>query len=160
VSEKGRRGPKFPPGVVRGKVRALYERGLTQGAIARELGVAKSTVVFHVRRFGVPVDTRFARRYDWKEIERAHHAGMSVRECSRTFGFHLGSWHKAVERGDITPRDHRIPLDELLVVGRQTTRTHLKVRLIGGALRGSMQPMRHQELARSATHSAAASSQR
>jgi hypothetical protein len=120
---------------MRERVRRLYERGVSQGQIAKELGVSKGTVAFHVRRFGVPVDVRFGRRYDWKAIERAHHAGMSVRECARVFGFHLGSWHKAVERGAITPRDHRIPLDELLVMGRATGRGHLKARLIEAGLK-------------------------
>jgi hypothetical protein len=120
---------------MRAKVRRLYEQGLAQGEIARRLGVSKTTVIFHVRRFGVPVDTRFARRYDWQEIQRAHDAGLSVRQCAARFGFSRGSWHKAVERGAIRPRDHRIPLDELLVVGRKTSRTHLKARLVAAGLK-------------------------
>jgi hypothetical protein len=135
VCTKGKNGPKLPPGIMREKVQELYARGLSQRAIARKLDVAKSTVAFHVRRFGVPVDARFSRRYDWKQIERAHHAGMSVRECARVFGFNRGSWHKAVERGAIRPRDHRIPLEELLVAGRRTSRTHLKNRLIAAGLK-------------------------
>ena len=60
---------------------------------------------------------------------------MSVRECAKRFGFHKGSWHKAVQRGAIEPRDHRIPLEQLLVCGRQTGRDHLKGRLIKAGLK-------------------------
>ncbi len=130
-----------PPGTqvgeraTRTKVSNLLSQGSTFAEAARELGIAKSTVAFHARRLGIQPDDRFSKHYDWAEIEKAHHAGMAVRECARTFGFHKGSWHKAVERGDIQPRDHRIPLEELLVVGRRTSRTHLKARLIDAGLK-------------------------
>jgi 5-methylcytosine-specific restriction endonuclease McrA len=63
-------------------------------------------------------------------VQAAHDKGMSVRECARKFGFHTGSWYKAVERGAIRPRSHVIPIEELLVQGRRTGRDHLKARLI------------------------------
>jgi hypothetical protein len=40
-----------------------------------------------------------------------------------------------VKRGDIVPRDRRIPLKDLLVVGRRTGRAHLKARLIDAGLK-------------------------
>jgi 5-methylcytosine-specific restriction endonuclease McrA len=52
------------------------------------------------------------------------------------FGFSRDAWGKAVKRGDVTPRDWMIPIEELLVQGReQTSRTHLKRRLIRAGLK-------------------------
>lgn len=99
------------------------------------MGLSTSTVSYHARRLGVPPDTRFSNRVDWAAVQVAHDAGMPVRECARTFGFHKGSRHKAVQRGAITPRSHLIPIEELLVVGRRTSRTHLKARLIDAGLK-------------------------
>ncbi|MCA1706017.1 MAG: winged helix-turn-helix transcriptional regulator [Actinobacteria bacterium] len=50
-------------------VQQLLERGLEQSEIARQLGLTKSTVAYHVRTLGRPVDLRFARRYDWSEVQ-------------------------------------------------------------------------------------------
>lgn len=121
--------------MTRAKVKELYESGLTQQAIAAELGVTKGTVAFHVRRFGVPVDERFARRYDWKAVQVAHDEGLRALECCARFGFSKATWSSAVSRGDIVPCSHLIPLSELLVVGRRTARGHLKRRLIDAGLK-------------------------
>lgn len=83
----------------------------------------------------MPVDARFSRRYDWSEVQRAHDQGLSVRACAREFGFNLASWTKAVRRGDIVPREWRIPLEDLLVIGRTTSRGHLKARLLKAGLK-------------------------
>jgi len=56
----------------RAEVERLLGLGFSRLAIARELGVAKSTVGYHARRLGEPVDERGARRYDWREIQRRH----------------------------------------------------------------------------------------
>jgi 5-methylcytosine-specific restriction endonuclease McrA len=116
-------------------VKALYESGLTQQGIAAELGITKSTVAFHVRRFGVAVDERFARRYDWKVVQEAHDDGLRALECCARFGFSRATWSSAVSRGDIVPRSHLIPIENLLVVGRKTSRGHLKRRLIQEGLK-------------------------
>jgi hypothetical protein len=116
-------------------VKALYDQGLTQQAIAAELGVTKSTVAFHVRRFGVPIDERFARRYDWNAVQKAHDSGLRALECCAKFGFSKATWSDAVRRGDILPRSHLIPLSELLVAGRKTQRGHLKMRLLKEGLK-------------------------
>lgn len=127
--------PKGSPGVTRAKVKALYESGLTQREIAVKLGLSKSTVAFHVRRFGVPIDERFARRYDWQVVQEAHDAGLRALECCARFGFSKATWSSAVRRGDIVPRSHLIPLEELLVAGRRTSRGHLKRRLIRAGIK-------------------------
>jgi 5-methylcytosine-specific restriction endonuclease McrA len=122
-------------GETRLAVQRLLDVGLSHGAIARDLGVSKPTVSYHARKLGLRGDSRFSSRVDWKRVQAAHDAGMSVKECSCAFGFHPGSWYQAVQRGAIKPRDHRIPLAELLVVGRRTTRNHLKTRLISAGLK-------------------------
>ena len=127
--------PKGSPGQTRRRVRELYESGKKPAEIALLLGVTKSTVAFHLRRLDVPVDERFSRRYDWDAVQRAHDDGLSARRCAKQFGFNLASWSQAVKRGDVVPREWRIPIEELLVVGRRTSRTHLKARLLTAGLK-------------------------
>ncbi len=121
---------------MRAAVRDLLDKGLTQSEIARRLGVTKTTVVYHARRLDLPVDERFGRRYDWTEIQRAYDSSLTVRQCAARFGFNLCSWHAAVQRGVIVPRDRAMPLDLLLVPDRpQTNRSHLKKRLLDAGLK-------------------------
>ena len=125
----------MPPGMMRERVRVLYERGLSQREIAVQLGVSKSTVAFHVRNLDQPPDARFARRYDWTEIRRAYDAGLSYRRCRAKFGFTAKSWYDAVARGDIVPRPVATPIDKLLIAGRRRSRSHLKGRLLAAGLK-------------------------
>lgn len=120
---------------MRERVRALLNQGLSQREIAERLGVGKSTVAFHARRLDVPIDMRFAQRYDWKAIRAAYETGLSRGECMRQFGFSVDAWHKAVKRGAIVLRPKAVPIEELLVVGRRTSRTHLKERLLKEGLK-------------------------
>jgi IS30 family transposase len=48
----------------RANVARLLARGLSAAAIARELGIARSTVSYHARRLSAAIDERGARRYD------------------------------------------------------------------------------------------------
>jgi hypothetical protein len=128
-------GPKNPPGVTRAFVKELYDQGMAQSEIASELGIWKSTVAYHVRRFGIPVDKRFARRYDWVEIQGEVDSGSSMRDCMSKFGFSRDAWGKAVKRGDLVPNEWVIPLQELLVDGTRRSRGHIKLRLLGAGLK-------------------------
>lgn len=123
----------------RGKTRALVEGLLNEGIgiakIAERLGISKPTVCYHARRLGVPPQRQFGRRYDWTEIRREYGSGVSMRECMRRFGFSQQAWADAVKRGEIVPRERLIPLKELLVVGRKTSRAHLKRRLLEAGLK-------------------------
>jgi 5-methylcytosine-specific restriction endonuclease McrA len=134
---RGRKtGPKRPPGETRGEVARLKAAGFSYSEIAAELGLVKSVVAYHARRLGVPADDRFARRYDWSEIQRAYDSGLSVRGCAEQFGFTLASWHQAVKRGDVVARPRSMPIEALLVADRpQTNRSHLKHRLIQAGLK-------------------------
>jgi uncharacterized protein YerC len=121
----------------RDEVARLLRLGYPQASIARELGVTKSTVAYHVRSLGKPADPRFARRHDWPAVQRAiDEEGLSMRQCLVRFGFSRDAWYRAVKRGAITPRPHKMSLEkELLVAGRRTSRSHLKLRLLGEGLK-------------------------
>jgi AcrR family transcriptional regulator len=120
----------------RDAVKRLRESGLSQAAIARELGITKGTVAYHFRNLGSEPDARFARRYDWEEIQRAYDSGLSVRACAERYGFNLATWFQARGRGDVQARPRAMPIEELLVPDRpHTSRTHLKARLIEAGLK-------------------------
>jgi 5-methylcytosine-specific restriction endonuclease McrA len=40
-------------------------------------------------------------KYDWPEILKYREAGHTLAECRRRFGFNVGAWYKAIERGAI-----------------------------------------------------------
>jgi hypothetical protein len=96
-------------------VGVMLKQGMSRAAVARTLGLSKSTVSYHARRLGEPVDERGARRYDWPEVQRYYDEGHSLRECIARFGFSRQTWHAAVQRGAIAPRAHPMPMDRLLV---------------------------------------------
>jgi 5-methylcytosine-specific restriction endonuclease McrA len=109
----------------------LLEAGYSQADVAAKLGVTKSTVAFHARRLDVPLDPRFAHRYDWGAIRAAYNSGLTMDQCRRRFGFSRFSWYDAVRRGDILLRPWIMDLErDLLVAGRRTARGHLKKRLL------------------------------
>ena len=118
-------------------VKLLRDRGKSQIEIARELGITKSTVAYHFRSLGTEPDERFSRRYDWAAIQRVYDSGLSMRECCERFGCDSSSWSQAVRRGDIRPRPREMPIEKLLVIGRRTNRTHLKMRLLKHGLKES-----------------------
>lgn len=119
----------------RERVAELRSNGMSYAAIARELDMTKPTVAYHARRLGIPANEKFARRYDWELVQRAIDDGMSMRQCQERFGFSRDAWGKAVRRGDIVPRDWVMPIEELLVAGRRTSRSHLKKRLLNSGLK-------------------------
>jgi 5-methylcytosine-specific restriction endonuclease McrA len=127
--------PKAPPGVTRNEVSRLLDAGWAEVEIARKLGVSKSAVCYHARNLSRPLDERFARRYDWSEIQRYYDQGHDLAECVARFGFSKASWSQAVKRGDIRPRPRAASIERYLVVGRRTSRTHLKGRLLAAGLK-------------------------
>jgi hypothetical protein len=121
--------------VTRERVRALLEAGFAGAAIARRLGISKSTVSYHKRRLGGPIDTRCNRRYDWDAVQRFYDGGHTITECQREFGFARKTFMDAVARGALTPRARRAPIEEYLVDGRRVNRSHLKSRLLAEGLK-------------------------
>jgi hypothetical protein len=117
----------------------LADAGYTARAIAESLGVSKGAVAYHLRRLGRPPDERFARRYDWAEVQRVYDSGSSVRECAALFGFSHAAWHQAVQRGLIVPRPAAIAIEDLLVAGRPgTNRAYVKRRLLAAGLKDNV----------------------
>ena len=116
-------------------VAALLAQGLCRSDIAKRLGVSKATISYHARRLGAPVDSRCARRYDWTEIQRYYDEGHSVTECQARFGFARASWSEARRRGAIVARPIKRPIETYLVIGRRTSRHHLKMRLLDEGLK-------------------------
>jgi transposase len=109
----------------------LRAKGLSYSEIAADLGLKKSTVAYHARRLGEPANDRFARRYDWAEIQRAYDGGLSARECAEEFGFSLASWHEAVQRGAVVARPRRMEVEQLFREGTsRTARGYKKKRLL------------------------------
>jgi 5-methylcytosine-specific restriction endonuclease McrA len=136
VLERARRRVEGRIESTRDAVLRLKRTGRTQAEIARELGLTKSTVAYHFRNIGVAADERFARRYDWRAIQRAYDSGLSVRECSERFGFTLATWYQARQRGEVVARERAMPIEELLVDDRPiTNRSHLKLRLLAAGLK-------------------------
>jgi DNA-binding CsgD family transcriptional regulator len=134
-SQKQNTGPAAPPLITREKVCRLLEAGNSRAAVARLLGLSRSTVSYHARRLGKDIDTRCARRYDWHKISRYHDEGHGVAECRARFGFSKPAWHEAVRRGLIAPRPARMPLEQLLAAGQRRNRNHLKRRLFDAGLK-------------------------
>lgn len=113
----------------------MLEEGHRHIEIARVLGIAKSTVSYHARRLGAPIDERCARRYDWKEVQRFYDAGHSVRDCIVEFGFSAASWTGAVRRGDLVARSASLPDDVFFAAGTYRGRFNTKARLLRDGLK-------------------------
>src|SRR4051812_20972935 len=121
--------PGRPPGrngETRRLVVDLLEAGLPKAAVARELGITKSSVSHHAARAGLQVDERFARRYDWAAVQSFYDDGHSIAECVDQFGFNRGTFNEARRRGDITTRPRSAPADAIFAEGVRRDRGHLK----------------------------------
>jgi hypothetical protein len=134
IVPRSERQPRFRHDT-REAVRKLLGAGKSQTEAAFELGMSKGTVCYHARNLGLGGDARFARRYDWAAIQRAHDSGMSMRECQREFGFSTAAWHDARRRGVLDTRAAGVPIEELLVAGRPRNRGHLRSRLLKAGLK-------------------------
>jgi transposase len=119
----------------RAQVSMMLRRGMSRSAIARILGLSKSTVSYHARRLGERVDERGARRYDWQVVQRYYDEGHSVRDCIARFGFSRQTWHAAVQRGAIVPRAFPMPIEQLLVADTYRARHNVKLRLLAEGLK-------------------------
>ena len=135
AGRNGKRGPRNPPGVTREAVASLFALGRTVTEVAQALGVTKGTVCYHARRLAVDPDTRFARRYDWNEIQTFYDSGRSIAECCARFGCSKHAIYEAARRGAFRTRPAAAPIERYLVRGRKTSRSHLKRRLLAAGLK-------------------------
>lgn len=135
--------------VTRDQVERLLAQGRSQADVSEALGLSKSTVAYHCRKLGVCADPRFARRYEWAEVQQLiDEKSLSMTEAIKHFGFCRETWAKAVERGDIVPRPHAASIDELLVPDRRRQRGHIKPLDPGGAEGEPLREVRTHRLAR------------
>ena len=121
--------------VTRREVRKLLEHGFSGAEIARRLGISQSTVSYHRRRLGHPIDARCNRRYDWAMVQRFYDEGHTITQCQEHFGFTRKTVTDAVARGVLMTRPQSAPIVEYLVRGRRVNRTHLKRRLFAAGLK-------------------------
>jgi DNA-binding CsgD family transcriptional regulator len=135
IVPRSRRDPARHKHRTRNAVADGLAAGKSQAEIARELGLSKGTVAFHARRIGLQVDDRFARRYDWEQIQEAYDSGLTMVECRERFGFCGASWSQAVARGDIRPRPRKEPIESVLSNGRRRARFHVKSRIFDAGLK-------------------------
>jgi hypothetical protein len=119
----------------RERVAELLERGFSRAEAARRLRVSKATVSYHARRLGHEVDGRFARRYDWVEVQRFYDAGHSVAACVEAFGFSKQTCHAAVNAGRVVPRPALTPIAALCAADTPRSRGNLKRRLLSEGLK-------------------------
>jgi hypothetical protein len=127
---------KRPRTATRNAVATLLGQGLSQAEIARQLGVSKPTVCFHMRKLGIAASDQFARRYDWTAIREYYDSGRSAAECRDRFGVGRDAWRDAADRGAIQLRPKLEPIDEVLAAGRRRSRAHVKARLLNAGLKG------------------------
>lgn len=114
-------------GQKRDKIRELLLKGNSYSEIVKTVRCSKAAIAYHAKRIGMGRPGR--KTFDWKEIQAFYDAGNSREDCIIRFGFSKAAWNMAVNKRKLKPRDHIIPLNELLVIGRRTNRTHLKTRL-------------------------------
>jgi len=69
---------------------------MSGAAIARRLGISKSTVSYHQRRLGEPIDSRCNRRYDWAAVQCFYEEGHTITQCQERFGFARKTFMDAV----------------------------------------------------------------
>lgn len=119
----------------RALIAELLMDGLSQAAIARELGISKPTVCFHLRKLGIAPAVAPAQRYDWDAIRAYYEAGHSAADCRARFGFSRDAWRAAIARSAIEPRPKLQPITEVLAAGRTRSRAHVKARLFMAGLK-------------------------
>jgi DNA-binding CsgD family transcriptional regulator len=119
----------------RERVAGLLALGVSRAETARRRGNSKATVSYHARRLGQDVDARFARRYDWVEVQRFYDAGHGVAECVEAFGFSKQTWHAAVNAGRVVPRPTLTPIATLCAADTPRSRGNLKRRLLREGLK-------------------------
>jgi transposase-like protein/5-methylcytosine-specific restriction endonuclease McrA len=124
--------PDTPDASTRDEIRRLLDEGCSRADVARRLDISRSTVSYHAKRFGMEMDQRASRRYDWTVVQAYYDAGHTVRQCQEHFGFSSASWTSAVRRGDAVARPTAMPIEELLRGPRH--RRHVKIRLIKAGL--------------------------
>ena len=113
---------------MRQRILALLAEGKTYSQIVAELGCAKSTVSYHAKNVREPPNYKV---HDWAAVQKYYDEGHSGRKCMAQFGICAAVWYNASKQGKIILReDLPIPMEILTAAGRNTTRAHLRWRLL------------------------------
>ena len=113
---------------MRQRILALLAAGKTYSQIVAEVGCAKSTVAYHAKNVKEPPNYKV---HDWAEVQRHYDAGLSANQCMTQFGICTAVWYNASKQGKITLReDLPLPMEVLTAQGRNTSRAHLRWRLL------------------------------
>jgi len=91
------------------------------------LAVARGEVKPRKRGHAVRPEAYAHPRYDWAAVQAYHDAGHGRRETTQHFGFCPASWKKAVDRGALSPRPRRSPIEHL---SQMRSREYVKRRLL------------------------------
>lgn len=110
------------------RILALLAEGKTYNQIVAELGCAKSTVAYHAKNVKEPPNYKV---HDWAAVQKYYDEGHSGLQCMAQFDICRAVWYNANRQGKIVLRkDLPIPLDVLTAQGRNTSRAHLRWRLL------------------------------
>jgi transposase len=112
------------------EVARLLGDGMSQAAVARQLGISKATVCYHARTLSIAADARFSRRYDWSAVQAYYDEGHSITACQLRFGFSRKSFVDAQRRGLVRTRPPALPDADFFVAGRRRNGRHVKARLL------------------------------
>ena len=110
------------------QILALLAAGKTYKQIVAEVGCAKSTISYHAKNVKPPPNYKV---HNWAEVQAYYDAGHSGRQCMKDLGICAAVWYGANAKGKLILReDTPLPLEELMAEGRNTTRAHLRWRLL------------------------------
>ena len=113
---------------MREKIPALLAAGKTYRQIVAEVGCAKSTISYHAKSVKPPPSYKV---HDWAAVQSHYNEGHSGNHCRRYFGICTTTWYNAIRNGRFVLREDKpISLEELTSEGRNTSRAHLRWRLL------------------------------
>src|SRR5581483_10124360 len=118
-------------------IQSYYDQGHGFAECARRFGFSHTAWIKAIKRGELRVSaTPFSdrrRKYDWAEVQAYYDRGHSYEATALHFGFTREAWYAAMKCNRIKARSREMPLCELLVF-RNRSRSHLKVRLLKAGL--------------------------
>ncbi len=110
------------------RILALLAAGKTYKEIVAEIGCAKSTISYHAKSVKPPPNYKV---HDWTEVQRYYDEDHSGNKCMTHFGICRNVWYSASLQGKLALREDKpISIEELTATGRETSRAHLRWRLL------------------------------
>ena len=111
-------------------IKKLLRENKPYSQIVQEVECSKSTISYHAKKLGLSKGT--VPKYNWREINNFYHSQSNIRvkDCVEKFGFSSGTWYKAVQRGDILPKDKIISNDKIFIQNSTFARSHIRKRVL------------------------------